>query len=74
MPWEVTSDSGRLVRQALNKAVNRDDINEFIFKGGGEPMLLHGYHPTLPGWNTEWEDRWEEEYGYDPEAAKELLA
>ena len=73
-PWEVTSDSGRLVRQALNKAVNRDDINEFIFKGGGEPMLLHGYHPTLPGWNTEWEDRWEEEYGYDPEAAKELLA
>ena len=74
MPWELSNDSGRLVRQALNKAVNRDDINEFIFKGGGEPMLLHGYHPTLPGWNSEWEDRWEEEYGYDPEAAKELLA
>lgn len=74
MPWEVSSDSGRLVRKALNKAVNRDDINEFIFKGGGEPMLLHGYHPTLPGWNPEWEERWEEEYGYDPEAAKELLA
>ena len=74
MPWEVSGDSGRLVRQALNKAVNRDDINEFIFKGGGEPMLVHGYHPTLAGWNPEWVDRWEEEYGYDPEAAKELLA
>ncbi len=73
-PWEMPGDNGRLVRQALNKAVNRDDINEFIFKGGGEPMLLHGYHPTLPGWNTEWEDRWEAEYGYDPEAARELLA
>ena len=72
-PWEDPGESGRLVRKAMNKAVSRDDINEFIFKGGGEPMLLHGYHPTLPGWNPEWEDRWEEEYGYDPEAAKELL-
>lgn len=74
MPWEMPDENGRLVRKALNKAVNRDDINEFIFKGGGEPMLLHGYHPTLPGWNPEWEARWEEEYGYDPEAAQELLA
>ena len=72
-PWEDPGESGRLVRKAMNKAVSRDDINEFIFKGGGEPMLLHGYHPTLPGWNPEWEDRWEEEYGYDPEAARELL-
>lgn len=73
-PWEKPDESGRLVRQALNKAVNREDINEFIFKGGGAPMLVHGYHPTLPGWNEEWEARWEEEYGYDPEAATELLA
>ena len=73
-PWEFPDESGRLVRQALNKAVNRDDINEFIFKGGGEPMLVHGYHSTLPGWNSEWETRWEEEYGYNPDAAKELLA
>ena len=73
-PWEKNDESGRLVRKALNKAVNRDDINEFIFKGGGAPMLLHGYHPTLPGWNPEWEDRWEADYGYDPEAAREILA
>ena len=73
-PWEQSGENGRLVRRALNKAISRDDINEFIFKGGGAPMLVHGYHPTLPGWNPEWEDRWEEEYGYDPEAAKELLA
>ncbi len=73
-PWEKPDESGRLVRQALNKAVSREDINEFIFKGGGAPMLVHGYHPTLPGWNDEWEARWDEEYGYDPEAARELLA
>ena len=35
-------------------------------------MFVHGYHPSLPGWNLEWETRWEDEYGYDPEAAKEL--
>ncbi len=73
-PWEAPGEKGRLVRKALNKAVNRDDINEFIFKQGGSPMLVHGYHPTLPGWNPEWETRWEDEYGYDPEAAMELLA
>jgi ABC-type transport system substrate-binding protein len=74
VPFAEPGEKGRLVRQALNKAVNRDEINEFIFKQGGTPMLVHGYHPTLPGWNPEWETRWEEEYGYDPEAAMALLA
>ena len=62
-----------MVRKALNKAISRDEINEFIFREGGSPMFVHGYHPSLPGWNPEWEARWEDEYGYDPEAAKELL-
>ena len=74
IPFAAPGETGRLVRKALNKAINRDDINEFIFKQGGAPLLVHGYHPTLPGWNPEWESRWEEEYGYDPEAARELLA
>ena len=74
VPWTIPGERGRLVRQALNKAINRDEINEFIFRGGGSSYLVHGYHPTLPGWNPEWEDRWEEMYGYDPEKAKELLA
>ena len=73
VPYALPGEPGRLVRKALNKAISRDQINEFIFRHGGTPMLVHGYHPTLPGWNPEWEDRWEEEYGYDPEAAKDLL-
>ena len=73
VPFADPGENGRLVRKALNKAISRDQINEFIFRHGGTPMLVHGYHPTLPGWNPEWEDRWEEEYGYDPEAAKDLL-
>ena len=73
VPFADPGENGRLVRKAMNKAISRDQINEFIFRHGGTPMLVHGYHPTLPGWNPEWEDRWEEEYGYDPEAARDLL-
>ena len=73
VPYAQPGENGRLVRKAMNKAISRDQINEFIFRHGGTPMLVHGYHPTLPGWNPEWEDRWEEEYGYDPEAARDLL-
>ena len=63
-----------MVRQALNKAVDRDEINEFIFKGGGAPYRVVDYHPTLPGFNPEWDERWEEMYGFDPDRAMELLA
>ncbi|CAI8006632.1 Heme-binding protein A [Geodia barretti] len=73
VPYAQPGENGRLVRKAMNKAISRDQINEFIFRHGGTTMLVHGYHHTLPGWNPEWEDRWEEEYGYDPEAAKDLL-
>ena len=73
IPWAAPGEKGRLVRQALNKAINRDDINEFIFKGGGAPYRVVDYHPTMPGWNPEWDERWEEEYGFDPDKSKELL-
>ena len=73
IPWAAPGEKGRLVRQALNKAINRDDINEFIFKGGGAPYRVVDYHPTMPGWNPEWDERWEEEYGFDPDKARELL-
>lgn len=74
IPWAAPGDTGRLVRQALNKAIDRDEINEFIFKGGGAPYRVVDFHPTLPGFNTDWDDRWEEMYGFDPEKSRELLA
>ena len=73
IPWAAPGEKGRLVRQALNKAINRDEINEFIFKGGGAPYRVVDYHPTMPGWNPEWDERWEEEYGFDPDKSRELL-
>ncbi len=62
------------VRQALNKAINRDELNKAFFKGQGEPIYNTFFHPTRPGWNPDWVRRFPQEYGYDPEAAKRLLA
>jgi len=61
------------VRKALNKAINRDEINKAIFGGKGQPMYLNHFHPTRKGWNPEWEQRFGEEYGYDPAKSRALL-
>ena len=65
------------VRKAMNKAINRDELNDYIFRGEGERMHVTACcHAVLDAniYNPEWETRWEEAYGYDPEAAKALLA
>ncbi len=63
------------VRQALNKAVNRDELNEALFAGKGEVMILNNFHPTLvAGWDPSWATRFDDAYGYDPAAATALLA
>ena len=62
------------VRKAMNKAIDRDALNEAFFNGLAELT----YHPHLSevnlGWNPEWKTRYAEEYGYDPVAARALLA
>jgi peptide/nickel transport system substrate-binding protein len=56
------------VRQALNYAINVEEIIAFIFEGMGAPLATlltpeqFGYDPSV------------EPYGYDPERARELLA
>ena len=57
------------VRQALNYAVNRDEINEFIFGGKSPIIQTHAYQAT--SWYNE---ATASTYTYDPEKAKELLA
>ena len=61
------------VRQALNMAVNREQIRDTLFHGQGEKMAVSFFHPSLPGWNQAWVDNFEENYGYNPVRAKELL-
>ena len=69
LPWNDVR-----VRQAMNKAIDRETIKEELYKGRVTDMYVHGFYKGLPGWDDTWEERFEEAYGYDPERARELLA
>lgn len=62
------------VRKALNMAIDRDALNKAFVQGKGQPMYIAYFRPDRPGWNPEWQTKFKENYGYDPEAAKKLLA
>ena len=65
------------VRKALNRAIDRNAVNEAFFDGKGLTMFRNHYLPENAqrvGWNPDWETRFEGEYGYDPDAARALLA
>ncbi len=72
-PWNAPGETGNLVREALNRAINREQIINELFKGRGEPMYNTIFHDTLEGWNPRWSEEFDEKYGYDPERSKELL-
>ena len=60
--------------RSLQKAVNLDELNKGLFGGQGQQMSQPHMHPSRPGWDPSWDTRFKDEYGYDPEAAKKLLA
>lgn len=62
------------VRKALDKAINRDELNKALFSGKGQPLYLNHFYPNGPGWNPDWQRRFPDEYGYDPAKARALLA
>ncbi len=72
-PWTAEGEPGRLVREAMNRAIDRKPIINRLFKGRGSPMYNTTFHPTLEGWSQRWQDDFEKNYGYDPELAKQLL-
>jgi peptide/nickel transport system substrate-binding protein len=61
------------VREAINRALDRDEINREIFGGAGEPLYVQGFHASQPGWNPDWENNFERDYGYDPDKATALI-
>ena len=69
----------KAVRQAMNMAINRHAIADKLLGGRVQPLRVMGYHPELdsklwPGiWSPDWEQRFEELYGYNPTKAKGLL-
>ena len=70
VPW-ASPTNGKIIRQAMNKAIDRQEMLQHVLKGDGELMYNTAYHPVLGnGYNPQWEADWEELYGYDQEAAK----
>ena len=62
-----------MVREAINRSINRQEINEQLFGGIGRQHTVWGYHPALPGYSPRWTEEFDEKYGFDPERARELL-
>ena len=72
---EITAWCDIRVRQAMNMAVNRQELlDELYGTANGEFMLVEGYHPTLDGWDDSWTQRFDAIYGYNLGRARELLA
>ena len=65
--------TNKKVRQALNLAVNRQELLATIFAGKATPAYVSGWLPISEGWNPEWATRFDQLYGYNPTKAKELL-
>ena len=62
------------IRRALSKAIDRQVINQALFNGGADNMVVQGYNPRSDGWNPEWPAQYEEHFAYDPDGARSLLA
>jgi peptide/nickel transport system substrate-binding protein len=71
VPW-----TKKEVRQAMNMAVNRQEIVNKLFGGKGEPLKVFGFEKRVEPklWNPEWDQQFDNLYGYNPTKAKELLA
>ena len=71
------------VRLAMAKAVNREAIAAALLPGYDVTLGADAYYPfdvrlaeqQWPGIiNPEWAEKWDAQYGYDPEGARQLLA
>ena len=69
VPWH-----DKRVRQALNMAVNRQELMATIFTGKGDRMYVSGFQSYLEGWNPAWKEQFDQLYSYNPAQAKALLA
>ena len=62
------------VRKAMSKAVDKDALNDAFFRGAGHNMVMQGIPEDSPAFNPEWLAAYPAEYGFDPDAARSLLA
>lgn len=62
------------VRKAMNKALDKTAINAAFFADKGKLMYMNHMSPSNPYNNPDWERNFASEYGFDPAAARALLA
>ena len=63
------------IREAINRAINREEMLEVLFPGrvGAELLPRFAHVPGNEGYDPSLEKRFKAEYGYDPERAKKLM-
>ena len=59
--------------EAINRAIDRDEINQQLFGGIERQHTVWGYHPALPGYSLRWTEEFDDKYGFDPAKARQLL-
>jgi ABC-type transport system substrate-binding protein len=62
------------VREAANRALDRDAILEVLYGEGVRSLPVYTMDPRFPGYSEDVAGRFNEAYGYDPEKAMALLA
>ena len=62
------------VRKAMNKAIDRNILNEAYFGNKGQIMVMNHHRPGAAYHNPAWDQNFESEYGFDPAASRALLA
>ena len=61
-PSAVQNPTSARVREAINRAIDRVQVNRVLFNGVGRPSPVWGYHPTQPGWNPRWSREFDSRY------------
>jgi ABC-type transport system substrate-binding protein len=67
-PWLIPE-----VRKAMNKALDKDALNEAFFRGDAQNMIIQAIPESSPAFNPAWKVNYEAEYGFDPAASRALL-
>jgi ABC-type transport system substrate-binding protein len=68
LPWADVR-----IREALNRAINRPELMDVLFNRNAAISPVFVMFPTNEGYYPELEERFEAEYGYDPERARQLM-
>lgn len=61
------------LREAMARAIDRDLINQEIFRGLGTTEYVLYCHETEACFSQQWVEDFEKVYGYDPDKARQLI-